>query len=234
MRVPVAPSGTSMCHPTHIVRRGFTLVEMLVSLALTLLLVLAVVQAFDLLGNTIQEGRSKIELAGSMRNATDRLQRDLDAVTCRVEPWIDPDAAAGYFEIYEGVATDGWTDANRDGVLDPNDPQEKGAPPSHIGDLDDVLMCTVYSEETPFRGRGLNGETIESTVAEVVWWVAQLDVNNNGIADVADPPILLRRVLLVRPDSGFPRRCPGKQLLWHRDQSPTVLLVARCFGTHRV
>ena len=80
--------------------------ELLVSVTLTLLLVLAVVQAFDLLGNTIQEGRSKIDLAGSMRNATDRLQRDLDAVTCPVEPWIDPDAAAGYFEYYEGPRTD--------------------------------------------------------------------------------------------------------------------------------
>ncbi len=83
-------------------RRGLTLVEMMVSVTITLLVVFAIVQVFDIMGSTIAMGRATIEMAGQLRNVTNILQEDLDNLTCPVEPWIDPDAGVGYFEYIEG------------------------------------------------------------------------------------------------------------------------------------
>ena len=51
---------------------------MLVSVALTLLVVLAVVRVFDLLGGNVTESRSILELSGQLRNVSAQLQKDLD------------------------------------------------------------------------------------------------------------------------------------------------------------
>lgn len=215
-RLPIPESR----HP----RPGLTLVEMLVSVVLTLLIVFAVVQAFDLMGDTITLSRASIEMAGPLRKSYVQLQEDLDTVTCRVRPWIDPDAAGGFFEYQEGPASD--ADRNANGVMDTDvvtdldgnnipdeDANRDGVPDlTYFGDLDDVLWCTIQSTGTPFRGRGPTG-IVESTLAEVVWWVAQIDLNNNGTADDTDPAVLLRRLLLIRPDlntaTNTPRHIPG-------------------------
>lgn len=177
------------CHPRPRPRPGLTLIEVLVSVTLTLLIVFSVVEAFDLMGDSINEGRAKIELASHMRKAYFQLQQDLDGITCPVRPSIDPSSAAGYFEYVEGPSRD------RDFLSNPET--------SRFGDWDDVLMFTVQSAGAPFRGRGPFGP-VESTMAEVVWWMAQLDINNNRQSDPQDPLVLLRRVLLIRPDLNNP------------------------------
>jgi hypothetical protein len=177
-------------------RPGLTLIEILVSVVLTLLVVFSIVQAFDMLGDSITEGRATIELAGQLRNAYFQLQRDLDGLTCAVEPSVDPASGTGYFEYVEGFRSDvEWEDRDSDGTFDPG---EHVAQP--WGDIDDVLAFTIRSRGAPFRGRGPNGIVVESTLAEVVWWVAQIDLNSNQLADSNDPFVLLRRLLLIRPD----------------------------------
>ena len=75
---------------------------MLVSVTITLLVVFAIVQVFDLLGETMAKGRATIEMAGNLRSVANRLQADLDNLTCPVQPWIDPAAGLGYFKYIEG------------------------------------------------------------------------------------------------------------------------------------
>ena len=60
-----------------------TLIEMLIAAAITLILMIAVVQAFGTISKYISSGRATIELAGQLRSATGRLQSDLDGVTGR-------------------------------------------------------------------------------------------------------------------------------------------------------
>ena len=80
LRLPLPNGFNSMptrpprrAHRTH----GITLVEMLISLALTLLMMLAMVQVFDLMGRGLRKGRASIVMAGQLRSVAHRLQQDL-------------------------------------------------------------------------------------------------------------------------------------------------------------
>ncbi len=68
-------------------RRGFTLVEMLVAMALSLIIILAVTQVFRLVGDNVLAGRAVLEMSGQLRSAADQLQRDLGGLTVPVRPW---------------------------------------------------------------------------------------------------------------------------------------------------
>ena len=71
-------------------RRGFTLVEMMISVALSLMVVFAVVRVFETLGNSVTDGRATIELSGSLRTAAQLLQDDLNGVTVTSLPPRSP------------------------------------------------------------------------------------------------------------------------------------------------
>lgn len=181
----------------HAVRRrgrnaGFTLVEMLVAMTVTLILIFAVSQTFAVIGARVAEGRATIEMAGSLRAVANRLQTDLDGLTCPVRPWIDSASGLGYFEIIEG-------DKHDRSFVDLTQPLTNANQNSILGDVDDLLMFTSRSPNAPFVGR-YNGTSITSTVAEIVWWTELQDLNNNGIWDSDERFIIYRRVLLVRPD----------------------------------
>ena len=87
-------------------QKAFTLVEMLVVVAVTVVLMLALVQVFDFVGEGISDRRSIIEISGELRAAVMRLQRDLDGVTVTTLPPAEPQAGEGYLEIIEGE----WSD----------------------------------------------------------------------------------------------------------------------------
>ena len=184
-------------------KTGFTLVELLVSVTLTLLVVFAIVQIFDTLGSNMRTGQALIEMSGQMRTVTNRLQQDLDNITCQVKPWNDPESGSGYFMILEGLRTD--RDADGNGLVDAHNGQA-----THFGDWDDVLAFTVRKPEGEFVGRvtyqhtvtgQISTATVTSKEAEVVWWTAILDVNDNGIQDPGETTVMLmRRVFLVRPN----------------------------------
>ena len=193
-------------------RRGLTLVEMLVSVTLTLLLVLAVVQIFQALGDTISSGRATIEISGQLRNVASNLQDHLDTVTSPMTPPVKAESGAGYFYYEEGPANDasllvdGTSSTASDGEWDSN-------LLTHYGDVDDILAMTIKSKGKPFKGKvwvqntnlgTFRQFTVESDVAEVVWWVATLDVDSSGTADPNEPRMLLRRTFLVLPTLNLP------------------------------
>lgn len=166
---------------------AFTLVEMLVATAVTLILVFALSQTFAVIGESVAKGRAAIEISGSLRAVANRLQTDLDGRTCPVRPWIESTSGLGYFEYLEGAQYD-LTALSSDSTL---------------GDVDDLLMFTAHSGDTPFVGHvqaGLGGPTLKSTTAEIIWWTELADLDGDGDWDAGEYFTLHRRCLLVRPD----------------------------------
>jgi prepilin-type N-terminal cleavage/methylation domain-containing protein len=136
---------------------GFTLIEMLVATALTLILMGAVVRIFGAIGQTVSDSRSIVEATDRLRAAQIRLQKDLDGATASLMNEI------GYLEVIEGPV--GLTISPGDVAVD-----ENGAPDLTVGDFDDVLVLTTHSGGASFSGLR-DGNTIESDYAEVAWFV---------------------------------------------------------------
>lgn len=164
---------------------GLTLVEMLVAMTCTLLLMLAITQTFQNIGEVSAKGRAGIEMSTQLRGVWLKLQEDLQGLTVPVRPWPDADGAAGYFEYQEGTSRDNSF---------VNDPMN-----NLMGDPDDILAMTCRTTGTPFVGRSHTG-MLESNVAEVIWFSQLVDTNGNNTFDVGEGITLHRRVLLVRPD----------------------------------
>jgi len=76
---------------------------MLVAMAVTLILIGALSQAFAIVGQTVAQGRAAIELSGNLRSVANQLQEDLAGVTVAVRPWTEDRAGEGYLEIVEGT-----------------------------------------------------------------------------------------------------------------------------------
>lgn len=175
--------------------RAFTLIEMLVATALTLMLVAALAQAFAIVGTGVSTNRAALEMAGQLRAVSLRLQDDLSGVTIPTLPWPDPADGLGYFEYVDGADHDGTRYA-------------WAIPNTNFGDADDILMFTARSNGANFLGSRSNGTggvtTIESPLAEVVWFTTLTDVNRNGTLQPAEfeDYTLYRRTLLIRPDLG--------------------------------
>ena len=162
-------------------RRGITLIEMLIAIAVSLIVLLAVIQVFDQLNTAMNNSKATIEQAGELRNVSQRLQADLNGMTASTLPWTPADAGDGYFEYIEGTGRDSDQSA------------------TYWGDRDDILMFTARSKDKPFVGR-YAGAVIESELAEIIWWTEALpDQNGNGTTD-PDETVIRRRVLLIRPD----------------------------------
>ncbi|MCL4206386.1 MAG: prepilin-type N-terminal cleavage/methylation domain-containing protein [Pirellulaceae bacterium] len=188
---------------------GFTLVELLVTMAVTVILILALAQAFAVVGEVVAEGRATIEMAGSLRSVANRLQEDLSGLTVPARPWADEASGGGYLEILDGPSGD--SDWNDDGVTDTNPAVSNTV----YGDVDDVLAFTARSQGSPFVGErayfdaGGNLITLpmQSHLAEIVWWIQFEDLPNNATGDgIHDPNeesfTIYRRAMLIRPDLG--------------------------------
>ena len=176
-------------------QRAFTLIEMLVATALTLMLVAALAQAFSIVGTGVSTHRAALEMAGQLRAVSSRLQDDLSGLTIPTLPWPDPSAGLGYFEYIDG--------ADHDGVR-----FSWPTPNTNFGDADDVLMFTARNDREPFLGSRSNGSggviTIQSELAEIVWFTTLTDVNGSGALEPNEfeDYTLYRRALLIRPDLG--------------------------------
>ena len=87
-------------------RRGLTLVEMMVSVALTLMVVFALVRVFEALGGNVTTGRATIEMSANLRSAAQLLRSDLAGLTVTTLPPRTPEQGEGYLEIVDGPGTD--------------------------------------------------------------------------------------------------------------------------------
>ena len=159
-------------------RTGFTLVEILVATTLALLLMGAVAVMFGRVAESITDSRSMLEAADRLRLAQTRLQMDLAGITATVSPPLKPENNEGYFEYIEGPAfTNSLIAVNSD----------TGGNDQTVGDFDDILMFTTRTTGKPFVGRHQLAGTIQSDVAEVVWFLRGRTLH--------------RRVLLVAPSA---------------------------------
>jgi prepilin-type N-terminal cleavage/methylation domain-containing protein len=198
-------------------RRAFTLVEMLIAMALTLILVYAVAEFYAYVGTAVRDGRALIEMGSQLRAAAQQLHNDLNSLTLRPEPWIDPATSPGYFTIYEGPRSDTYPDAaGTDISVDSNNnqipdameiPSASGvlAGTTLVGDGDDILAMTIQARDVPFQGQVWNGSqyvTVTSQYAEVIWYTTFTDLNGNDTWDINEPRFLCRRQLLILPQLG--------------------------------
>ncbi|MGQ9564195.1 MAG: PulJ/GspJ family protein, partial [Thermogutta sp.] len=167
-------------------RSGFTLVEILVATAISLIMLGAVVAVFASVMQSINQARAVLETSDRLRSAAELLRSDLRGLTVIPVPPRDPANNEGYFEYTEGlVGQNGqvrpFPAASPLAVVNLDDLDQAGKPyqDSTVGDNDDMLMFTTRSTGRPFVGRCLkrnNGQvlmptTIESDVAEVAWFV---------------------------------------------------------------
>lgn len=159
-------------------RRALTLIEMLIGMAITLVMMAAVVNLFANISQGVRNRRATMEISADLRIARTQLFNDLAGATCLKYPknahgvMPKPDSnnpPDGYFEIVEGR----WSDDDPGGTFDTatslvpssNDPAHfdtKGNPldPNYVtdggglGDYDDILAMTVENEVEKFRGKG--------------------------------------------------------------------------------
>jgi prepilin-type N-terminal cleavage/methylation domain-containing protein len=161
-------------------RRGFSLVELLVASMLSLLVMGSVAALFAEFGRSVSDGRSMTELNTRTRNAAWRLRQDLAGLTCVPAPRVLVEANAGYFHVIEGS----------------NSP----APVAPLGDINDILALTTSSPSAPFAGRLAGAKGFESPTAEVIWFCEPSGTFYKGTQLYN----LYRRQLLVAatPESG--------------------------------
>ncbi len=156
-------------------RRGVTLVEMLVVVALVVLMMTILVQIFSAATGAISISRTNQELDANLRLLDATIRRDLGGITARMTPPNDPKNGTGYFEYIENSAAD-----------------------AQLEDTDDSMAFTTKAPEgVPFTGRfyvplevagggAIQPVTITSDYAEVIYFLR----NGN----------LYRRVLLIVPE----------------------------------
>ena len=174
-------------------RRGLTLVEIMIALTMTLIVLGAMMTAFQYASAEMQSGRALMELANRARTAESLLRSDLANLTLDTRPYAQTTNPPGFFEYVEGPSRDAT--ASLTNSWD-----------SYFGDIDDALGMTVRSSARPFRGRLVdssgNTAIIESSLAEV-WWFTTWTDNDGNIQSVNfdESARLHRRVLLIRPET---------------------------------
>ncbi len=132
-------------------RRAFTLPEMLIAMAITLLLMAALAKSFGLIGESVRDGRAKVELTAVTRDVTLRINDELSRCTVPLSPPTTENNGAGYLVYFEGPLTDTTAAILGRG---PSANNEQTFQDSKYGDLDDYLAFTAVAEEGNwFRGK---------------------------------------------------------------------------------
>ena len=87
-------------------RRGVTLIEMLVSVALLVLMMTILVTIFKAATGSVTALRHYQELDGNLRHLDSIIRQDLNGVTARLTPPLDPKNNLGYLEYIENQFAD--------------------------------------------------------------------------------------------------------------------------------
>jgi type II secretory pathway pseudopilin PulG len=168
-------------------RSAFTLVELLVAATIAMGVMGAVATLFGIFSRTASTSQSILNMTSRMRSAGNALRQDLSGATAATTPPLNPEEAAGYFEIIEGPWTDSWNGSLNVPIT---------AASSILGDTDDAVLLTTRRIGQPFVGRfGVSGTTIESHTAEVAWYCRPSSQTVDGMTLFT----LYRRQLLVLP-----------------------------------
>ena len=155
-------------------RDGFTLLEVMVALTITMILMSLVVRIFQFVSDGVFAARANMELSDALRNAKHRLIADLRGTTALTLPPLDIDQGTGYFEYAEGPFAAG---AGPDVGFRPTGTLGgvSTAPLyfTEYGDRDDILMFTSLSLDEHFKGRtGSQRPFIgkDARFAEIAWF----------------------------------------------------------------
>ena len=151
---------------------GFTLVEILVALTLTLILMTTVVTVFGRVGTSMRNARRALEQNDRLRTAAQQLNMDLNGITARLDGRAGrPEEGLGYFELIEGSYLFNLAAANATPYYGVNGT----AADYTVGERGDILMFTSRNAARPFVGRfgyaSGSPQTIQSDVAEVAWFL---------------------------------------------------------------
>jgi len=168
-------------------KRGYTLIEILISVSLSLFLLLGVAQLFRTVGSSITDAQATLNMSRNLNWAAMTLRNDLGSLTLGIDDiknrFADPAAGFaggdnGYFQIIEGLNVPYSNSGNPTHVSSTQvarNPDTEG-PDDTVGDVDDILMFTVNYAATPLRGL-INGEPQEcpneglSSNAEIIYFV---------------------------------------------------------------
>ena len=177
-RSPRQAGTCASCGTRSVPSTGFTLVEMLIAMAITLVMIGAVVTLFANVSNSVRDRRAVVEMSGQLRHARNMLQQDLQGATCNGLSWQRPDENQGYIEIIEGPRRrragehvrgrrphrQNWPHCNPEidhatSIIPASNLPFRTAEETWatdgggLGDFDDILMLTVRNEHEPFVGR---------------------------------------------------------------------------------
>ncbi len=140
------------CAQAGTTRPSFTLIEMLVAMAITLIMMAAVVTLFANVSKSVSNRRATMELNAQIREVRNVLQEDLQGATCPGLTWQRPESNHGYIEIIEGPAREGEASTLIDAR--PNDPTPNNWPPTAANPEIDHVTSTIPSSDpktTPFN-----------------------------------------------------------------------------------
>lgn len=211
---------------------GYTIVEILVAITISLVMMVGVATIFGTIGQSIADSRATLEMSNRLRTTQLRLQEDLANVTVPVmEPPRDPQDFEGYFEVTEGPIGPAIPPTLLATNLDQADPTTPSgfARDTTVGDLDDMLMFTARSKTDPFAGRVFvkrwpqPGEQAyydptDPTMTPVPDTTGQFVVVRTAKSEDAEiawfvrGTTLYRRVLLVLPQFDADLRVSGTQM----------------------
>ena len=210
-------------------RLGFTLVEILTSVTLSLMLMYAVARIFTRVGSTMNETTSIMSMSSQLRNAKDTLTADLEGVTCPIAPPRNSNLNDGYLCYVEGMGapvhrlyspsireprprafstectaldTERYLDHGLNAnAMDGLDVENYLACDNTVGDMDDILSFTTRAPEgSLFKARYI--EPIRDNSGVITG--AQIGIYETEYAEVVwflRGTTLYRRVLPIIPDS---------------------------------
>lgn len=207
-------------------RLGFTLVEILTSVTLSLMLMYAVARIFTRVGGTMNETTSIMSMSSQLRNAKDTLTADLEGVTCPIAPPRNSNLNDGYLCYVEGMGaplnrlytaiggprafstectaldTERYLDKGLNAnAMDGLEVENYLACDNTVGDMDDILSFTTRAPEGSFfKARYI--EPIRNNSGVVT--DARIGIYESEYAEVVwflRGTTLYRRVLPIIPDS---------------------------------
>ena len=129
-------------------RAAFTLVEMLVAMAITLVMMAAVVTLFANVSGSVRNRRATIEMSGQLRHVRNMLQQDLQGATCPGLTWQRPESNHGYIELIEGPYREGNPSILTD--ADPDASPPRNWPPTALNPEIDHETSILPSSNLPF------------------------------------------------------------------------------------
>ncbi|MBX6314188.1 MAG: prepilin-type N-terminal cleavage/methylation domain-containing protein, partial [Isosphaeraceae bacterium] len=173
-------------------RRGVTLIEMLVTVALLVLVMTILVLIFRSATGAVQTQRIYAALDQDLRRFDATLRQDLRGITAKMTPPNNPNENTGYFEYAENCLADPQGE-DTDDTLRFTAKAPEGQP--FTGRVWVVLSST--SPPGPFGGPTLLPITMTSQYAEIIYFLRHGN--------------LYRRVLLILPQPAAPGFAVGNQ-----------------------